>query len=181
MTAVDVHTKSILSAFIGDAQTADSILFDPFFEELKDKKINKFYGDGSFDSFKVYRKCIKQRINPVIKPDKNAVVYYNKYGLPRDLRSCYVSFIKINGYKEWSKKFGYGKRWHNEIIFSKFKRLFGDVIRSHKEENIRQEFTIKIRIYNALTALQCGYNIFLFILVRISGQRSIIHNYDRYL
>ena len=171
MTAVDVHTKSILSAFIGDAQTADSILFDPFFEELKDKKINKFYGDGSFDSFKVYRKCIKQRINPVIKPDKNAVVYYNKYGLPRDLRSCYVSFIKINGYKEWSKKFGYGKRWHNEIIFSKFKRLFGDVIRSHKEENIRQEFTIKIRIYNALTALQCGYNIFLFILVRISGQR----------
>ena len=58
----------------------------------------------------------KAGITPIVKPDKNAVIRYNKHGFPRELMIYYLSFIK-------------------------------------KEENIRQEFTLKIWIYNALTAL----------------------------
>lgn len=178
MTGIDLKTLSILTGFIGDAQTADMTLFRPAFEEIKDKA-RSFFGDGSFDAFEVYRKCIQAGITPIIKPDKNAIVRYDKDGLPRDFRSKYVHYMKIRGYKEWSKKFSYGKRWLIEIVFSKFKRLFGEVIRSKKEENIRQEFTIKIWIYNALTALQRGYNsaaLFLFISVRIGGQPNIFYS-----
>jgi len=180
MAAVDVETLSILSGFIGDAQTADITLFEPMFEEIKDKT-KVLYGDGSFDTFKVYRKCIEAGIIPVIRPDKNAIARYNKDGLPRDLRSYYVEFIKKNGYREWSKRFNFGKRWLIEIAYSKFKRLFGETVKSKKEENIRQEFTLKIWIYNALIALQHGFKqidyFFRFILYeyfilekRITGQ-----------
>jgi len=116
-----------------------------------------------------------------IRPDKNAIARYNKDGLPRDLRSYYVEFIKKNGYREWSKRFNFGKRWLIEIAYSKFKRLFGETVKSKKEENIRQEFTLKIWIYNALIALQHGFKqidyFFRFILYeyfilekRITGQ-----------
>ena len=156
MGAVDLKTLSIVSGFIGDAQTADITLFEPLFEEIRNRT-KVLYGDGSFDTFKVYRKCIEAGIIPVIRPDKNAIVRYNKDGLPRDLRSYYVDFIKKNGYHEWSRRFNFGKRWLVEIVYSKFKRLFGEIIKSKKEENIRQEFTLKIWIYNALTALQHGF------------------------
>ena len=70
--------------------------------------------------------------------------------------------IKKLGYEPWSKKFEYGKRWSSEIVFSKLKRLFGETVRSKKEENIRQEFTIKIWIYNMLVAIQHRYKEVLF-------------------
>ena len=159
MAGIDLKTLSILSASIGDAQTSDMTLFNPTFEELK-RRMNSFFGDGSFDAFEVYRKCRQSSITPVIKPDKNAVVYYNKQGLPKELRSYYVGFIDKNGYAEWSKKFSYGKRWLIGIVFSKFKRLFGEIIRSKKDENICQELTLKVWIYNALTALQRGFDFF---------------------
>ena len=170
----DTESKYILSAFVGDAQTADITLFDPCLEDTKGYSLRRFYGDGSFDAFHFYKKCIERGITPVAKPDKNAIVKYSrKTGLARDVRSSYVKLIKEAGYKEWSRRLSYGKRWSSEIVFSKFKRLFGDVLRSRKEQNIAQEFTIKIWIYNALTALQRGYNIFVYflsVLWRVVGQ-----------
>ncbi|MEM2909121.1 MAG: hypothetical protein QW171_03090 [Candidatus Bilamarchaeaceae archaeon] len=50
MAGIDLETLSILTGFIGDAQTSDITLFRPAFEELKDKA-ERFFGDGSFDAF----------------------------------------------------------------------------------------------------------------------------------
>ena len=33
---------------------------------------------------------------------------------------------RLENQKIWKKKVGYGKRWHVEITFSAFKRLFGE-------------------------------------------------------
>lgn len=174
MAGIDMETLTILTGFIGDAQTADITLFRPAFNEVKDKA-KALFGDGSFDAFEVYRRCSEAGITPIVKPDKNAIIRYNKQDLPRELRSYYVSFIKKWGYKEWSKRFGYGRRWLIEIVFSKFKRLFGEVMRSKKEENIAQEFTIKIWIYNALTALERGYNIFCLFFIRIRASWRTVY------
>jgi hypothetical protein len=159
----DTNELFILSAFIGDAQTADMTLFRPCMEDIARLRISTFYGDGAFDAFEVYRFCIEAGITPVVKPSRVAVVHYNRRtGLPRDLRSSYVDFIRKNGYSAWSKRHGYGKRWSSEIVFSKLKRIFGESIRSVVEANIGQEFTIKLWIYNMLVALQHGYSRVLF-------------------
>ncbi len=161
----EVCTTYILTAFIGSAQTADITLFYPSLEDIEDYKVIKLYGDGAYDAFSVYKECIKRKITPVIRPSKNSVVYYSGVsGLPRDLRSSYVKAIKESGYKEWSSRNDYGRRWSTETVFSKFKRLFGEVIRSRKEENIRQEFTLKIWIYNMLVVIQHGYKDILFFI-----------------
>ena len=51
--------------------------------------------------------------------------------------------------KEW-KKVGYGRRWLVEIVFSSFKRRFGDSVMARTMKNIINEIRIKIKIYNRL-------------------------------
>lgn len=161
----DVKSKYIISAFIGSAHTADITLFQPSLEDLKGFIIRNLYGDGSFDAFSVYRECGNLGITPVVKPDKNSVVYYNKNGFPRELRSSYVKIINESGYEYWRDKYSYGERWAIEGVFSKWKRVFGEVMRSKKDENIVQEFIIKIWIYNMLVANQHRYSIFYLLVI----------------
>jgi len=155
----DTKTLSILSAQIGDAQTADITLFKPSLEQARSRhRINVLYGDGAYDAYEVYSNCQQAKIVPVMKPRSYSVVHYDRRTmLPRDLRSRYVSFIKNFGYEKWSKRVEYGRRWTSEIVFSKFKRLFGEIVKSKKEENTPKEFTAKVWIYNMLVALQHGF------------------------
>ena len=52
--------------------------------------------------------------------------------------------------EEWKKKAGYGKRWLVEIVFSAFKRMFGEHLYSLKWKNMVQEVRIKVAAYNML-------------------------------
>ena len=52
--------------------------------------------------------------------------------------------------KEWKGRMGYGRRWLVEIVFSSFKRRFGDSVMARTMKNIINEIGIKIKIYNRL-------------------------------
>ena len=49
---------------------------------------------------------------------------------------------------EWKKRVRYGQRWISEVIFSAFKKIFGDLVYSKKWDNIVQEIRIKVSAYN---------------------------------
>ena len=58
--------------------------------------------------------------------------------------------------EEWKKKAGYGKRWLVEIVFSAFKRMFGEHLYSLKWKNMVQEVRIKVVAYNRLVDMRAG-------------------------
>ena len=58
--------------------------------------------------------------------------------------------------EEWKKKAGYGKRRLAEIVFSAFKRMFGEHLYSLKWKNMVQEVRIKVAAYNRLVDMGAG-------------------------
>ena len=58
--------------------------------------------------------------------------------------------------EEWKKKVEYGKRWLVEIVFSAFKRMFGEHLYSLKWKNMVQEVRIKVATYNRLIDMGAG-------------------------
>ena len=58
--------------------------------------------------------------------------------------------------EEWKKKVEYGKRWLVEIVFSAFKRMFGEHLYSLKWKNMVQEVRIKVATHNRLVDMGAG-------------------------
>ena len=52
--------------------------------------------------------------------------------------------------EEWKKKAGCDKRWLVKIVFSAFKRMFGEYLYSLKWKNMVQKVRIKVAAYNRL-------------------------------
>ena len=100
-------------------------------------KINRFYGDGAFDSSSMFKKLHSLKIKPVIKIRKNASAdWYNgsKY------RRREVREYKDLGYKRWAELNSYGMRWPGtEGIFSAVKRKFGENTVSRSEDGLLAE------------------------------------------
>ncbi len=58
--------------------------------------------------------------------------------------------------EEWKKRVKYGRRWLVEIVFSAFKRIFGEHPYSLKWKNMVQEARIKVATYNKLVGMGAG-------------------------
>ena len=54
-------------------------------------------------------------------------------------------------------KNNYDLRWNVTIYFSEIKRLFGEVIRGAKSENIVLKLMLKVYFYNKYSKLRKGY------------------------
>ena len=84
--------------------------------------IESFGGDGGFDKITLWEYLKRNRIRPIIKPDKNA-----RDDSESSWRNINVKFRNENGYKKWASKLKYGTRWlATEGIFSAIKRMFGE-------------------------------------------------------
>lgn len=56
--------------------------------------------------------------------------------------------------EEWKKMIAYGLRWIVEIVFSAFKRIFGESVRALRRDNIIQEVRLKVAVYNKLIDME---------------------------
>ena len=113
----------------------------------QDIRVDKFWGDGSFDSFDLFAFLEHNNIEPAVKPRKSAILQGD-----RSLRDREVLKIK-KGYKKWSRERQYGLRWNGtEGIFSAVKRKFGEKTRSHKIENALSEVKRKFWAYDTMKA-----------------------------
>ena len=112
---------------------------------LKGIDVDKFFGDGSYDTHKVFAFLEKNGIEPAIKPRKNAVLEEGDC-----LRNREITAIR-KGYKQWARKRQYGLRWNGtEGIFSAVKRKFGEQTRSHNIENAFNEVKRKFWAYDRM-------------------------------
>jgi len=49
---------------------------------------------------------------------------------------------------KWKQKKGYGERWNVEILFSAFKRIYGEHARAKIFKNMIKEMELKVFAYN---------------------------------
>ena len=114
---------------------------------LKGIDVEKFFGDGSYDTKDIFAYLEHNEIDPAVKPRKNAVLDETDC-----LRNREIKFMK-KGYKKWARKRQYGLRWNGtEGIFSVVKRKFGEQTRSKKIENACSEVRRKFWAYDRMKA-----------------------------
>lgn len=116
--------------------------------ELRNKKIkiNCFGGDGSYDEIALWNQLVYNRIEPIIKPDRNAIVPSGSRERDKN-----VEERNLLGYDLWSREHRYGHRWPaTEGIFSAVKRIFGEQIHARSEKGIIQEAKIKFWAYQKM-------------------------------
>jgi hypothetical protein len=116
--------------------------------ELRNKKVNIecFGGDGSYDEIALWNWLGYNGIEPIIKPDKNAIVPSGSRERDKN-----VEERNLLGYDIWSREHGYGYRWPaTEGIFSAVKRIFGEKIHARSEPGMIQEAKIKFWAYQRM-------------------------------
>lgn len=107
--------------------------------------IKKVYNDGAFDTRTYFNFLEKHEIESAIRIRSNASA--KAKGSQR--RKKEVIRFKELGYKEWSKKTEYGKRWTmTEGHFSGIKRGYGDCAKAKNTQNILIEIKRKVWIYD---------------------------------
>lgn len=112
----------------------------------KNTKIDYFGGDGSYDEIALWNWLVYNRIEPIIKPDKNAII-------PSGSRERDKNVSERNdlGYDLWAREHGYGERWPaTEGIFSAVKRIFGETIHAKTEIGMIQEAKVKFWAYQRI-------------------------------
>jgi len=110
-------------------------------------EIDKFYGDGAFDTKSLFNLTYKHKIEPIIKIRENASTKA-RGSIPRKKE---VVMYKEKGYKEWSREKGYGMRWPGtEGIFSAVKRKFGEKTRSKSIDTMCKEVRRRFWAYEIM-------------------------------
>ena len=144
----DPKTKEPVSFEVNIIQDSELDSAKRQLAELRNKKvpISQFGGDGSYDEIALWNWLIYNGIEPIIKPDKNAIV-------PSGSRERDKNVLERNdlGYDLWSREHGYGHRWPaTEGIFSAVKRIFGEQIHARSEKGMIQEAKIKFWAYQRM-------------------------------
>ncbi|MBI4896159.1 MAG: transposase [Candidatus Aenigmarchaeota archaeon] len=112
----------------------------------KKMKIEYFGGDGSYDEIALWNQLVYAGIEPVIKPDKNAVIPSGSRERDKN-----VDERNLLGYDLWSREHSYGYRWPaTEGIFSAVKRIFGEKIHAKTEIGMIQEAKTKFWAYQKI-------------------------------
>jgi hypothetical protein len=132
----------------GDAQQVKSML-----KQIK-STIDKFSGDGAYDTYKVWKLLKKLKIEGIIPPQENAVYWEDKKGNLLDLgRNKILKEIEIIGRKAWKKQSQYHRRSLSETAMMRFKTIFGPNLYSRIFEKQKTEAAIKIKCLNKMTRI----------------------------
>ena len=132
----------------------DAAMVDPVLEKIKGK-VKKFGGDGAYDKTKVYDRLEKEKISPIIPPQKNArIKRHGNYKGKTKPRDRAIRYIRKHGKKKWKKVHGYHKRSLAETTMFRYKTIFGDKLQSRTYERQCVEALLTCKILNKMTL--CG-------------------------
>jgi len=113
-----------------------------------------FGGDGAYDKMKVYARLAMDMIQPVIPPQRGAVIgrHGNCKGpkLPRDEA---IRGIRRHGRKGWKKRSGYHRRSKVETFMFRYKTAFGEKLRAREIEGQKAEVAIGCKALNIMLRL----------------------------
>lgn len=116
--------------------------------------IRRFYGDGSYDPWKVRKTLSTRKIKQIIPPRHDAKIkrHGNTKGrpLPRDVA---IRKIRRLGRKRWKQEVGYHRRSLAETAMYRMKSCFGNQLKNRELPNQRTEARLRCKILNRFTRL----------------------------
>ena len=145
---IDINNFEIIDYSITDEHANDAKEGIKIVRRIKNK-IRKLYGDKGYDSKLIYNELDGKAVIP---PRRNA----STQSRGSTYRAKITRFIKKFSERTWKINNNYGLRWNVEIYFSGIKRMFGEIIRAVKLENIVQEMMLKVYFYNEYSKLREG-------------------------
>jgi len=124
----DIKHKKLLKieAHIEGEGNSEPKIAEKHLKEIKEKgvDVNKFYGDGAFDTNSLFDYLEKSKIESAVKIRKNASTDY--YAGSKRRRKEIREYRRL-GYDQWAEMKRYGMRWvAAEGISSAVKRKFGE-------------------------------------------------------
>lgn len=147
----DKKTGKIKGFRVTSEKTGDTKKFIPLVKEVsKKRKVAKAYADAAYDARKNFNLLKEIGAEPAIKLKKNA----STKALGSPLRRQEAIILDALGYDGWKEVRDYGKRWFVEIIFSAFKRVLGETLRSKKFFSQKAEASLKVMLYNRFMSIR---------------------------
>lgn len=148
--AIDEKTQEIVFADITSEHVHDTN-FVP--EILKHRKgVKRILMDGAADSSLLHRLAKEAGVELLTPPPKNARQRKEPWLKERNARG--LEILGLGGDKHarslWAKLTGYNKRVTVESAIAKWKKLFGQFLRSRRLESQRLEVSLKSLIINKL-------------------------------
>lgn len=132
-----------------DSEIAKSLL------DQEDAKIEKFIGDGGYDTRSVYDLCDEKNISEVIvPPQKNAKIWQHGNSKKKPFaRDENLRQIRKKSRKNWKIESDYHIRSLSENSFFRFKTIIGDRLRSRNQSSQKTEVMIAFNILNKMFSL----------------------------
>jgi hypothetical protein len=151
--AINPETHEIEAQVLTENSGHDADQVNDLIDQVE-KPIGKFYGDGSYDQWKVYDRLQKENMQAIIPPRKDAKIkqHGNCNAEPLD-RDEAIRTIHKKGRKEWKKEIGYHQRSLAETAMFRMKSCFGNKLKNRKFENQKTEVSLRCKILNLFTSL----------------------------
>jgi len=147
----DPKTKKIVGFRVTTERTRDGRKFSPMVKEVSKKgKVKKAYADAAYDSRRNFNLLDELKIEPAIKTRRDASA--RSCGCP--LRREEVLLVRSVGYDRWREMKEYGRRWMVEVVFSSFKRVLGEALRSRRFVSQKAEASLKVMLYNRFLSIR---------------------------
>jgi len=151
--SVDPETHEIVAEVLTENSKDDASQVAPMLEQIE-QPIETFYGDGSYDKWKVYGLLESENIQPVVPPQHNAKVKQHGNATSEPLaRDEAIRDIRRLGRKGWKREVGYHRRSLAETAMFRLKQTFGSKLKNRTLSNQKTESRIRCKILNQFTQL----------------------------
>jgi len=151
--AVDEATNELHAVELTTNAISDADMIKPLVADIA-CPIARLSGDGAYDQVKVYDELETRRIEPVIPPRSNAVIWTDEAGNELiHARNEALKKIDSVGLAEWKRQIGYHRRSKAETAMFRWKTTFGERLSTRVLANQRAEAHIKAACLNRFTNL----------------------------
>ena len=148
--AVNPNTHEIEAETLTENSCDDAGQVDSLLDQVAGK-IDRFYGDGAYDKWKVYETLDKRRIKAIVPPQRNAKIKRHGNSSSRPLSRDVA--IRRRGRRRWKEDIGYHRRSLSETAMYRMKCCFGDHLKNREIPNQRAETRLRSKILNKFTRL----------------------------
>jgi hypothetical protein len=150
---VNPATQEIEAEVLTENSEHDADQVDGLLDQVNGP-VAAFYGDGTYDQWKVYDSLSDRAVRPIIPPRRNAKI--KQHGNARQTplaRDEAIRRIRRIGRQRWKEDIGYHLRSLAETAMYRMKCCFGDKLKNRKLPNQKAEVRLRSSILNRFTQL----------------------------
>jgi hypothetical protein len=150
---VDAKTGTIVASTLTSKEVDDAAELGPLLDQIDDP-LAAVIADGAYDQDRVYDGVAEHSAEAVVvvPPRSTAVLSASAETNPTQ-RDRHIQVIAEQGRMAWQKTSGYNARAGVEGTMSRYKRIIGDILRSHSRPAQETETRIAVSILNRMLDL----------------------------